>query len=87
MTTSDSLPSADGQSSTSSKGSIAYQCRKERELAHAYALEVSAMREALTVQRKLCSTRMRAFRLMLAELDVTTRNNQTRLPGRPNDGA
>ena len=58
-------------------------CIKERELAHAYALEVSAMREALTVQRKLCSTHMRAFRLMLAELDVTTRNDQRRLPRWP----
>jgi hypothetical protein len=53
MTTSDSLSSADGQSSTPTKDSIAFQCRKERELAHAYALEVSAMRGALTVQRKL----------------------------------
>ena len=53
MTTSDSLSSADDQSSTPSAESLAAQCRKERELAHAYTLEVAAMREALTIQREL----------------------------------
>ncbi|VEF11925.1 Uncharacterised protein [Pseudomonas fluorescens] len=60
---------------------LTLSCKTERMLAHGYALQLMALREDLVAQRKLCSTHMAIFRLLLSVKVKQKSENPTRLVG------
>lgn len=83
MSSSDLTSLVDEKPPQSTTHKTAAQCIQERELAHAYAVQLSLTREELVAQREQCSSRMRDFRASLSALDTNLGCEHTRLPGWP----